>query len=159
VLIQCDKEEAMNDPFADQVFRLVHTFTRAQAAIARAAALAVAPRPPDLKAPEAGRDSWARYEPGAPERGTPARLTVDPTRAPVPPVAPRVLDGARTSAPHPVGPVGPVAVLAELLRALPGVWQIRDTHGTVDGATAEVRDPAGRRYRVSVTVLPEEDAR
>jgi hypothetical protein len=101
----------MTDPFADQLFRLMSTFTRAQAAIYRAA-MPVGPRPSD----------------------------------------------ARTSAPHPVGPVGPVAVLAELVRALPGVWQIRDTHGTVDGATAEVRDPAGRRYRVSVTVLPEEDA-
>jgi hypothetical protein len=72
-------------------------------------------------------------------------------RAPVPPVAPRVLDDARTSAPH---PVGPVAVLAELLRALPAVWRTRDTHALVDGASAELRDPEGRRYRVSVTVLP-----
>jgi hypothetical protein len=148
----------MNDPFADQVFRLVHTFTRAQAAIARATALALAPGSPDRAAPEPGRNSWAQYEPGSPERGTPARLTVDPTRAPVPPVAPRVLDGARTSAPHPVGPVGPVAVLAELVRALPGVWRVSDTHGIADGATAELRDPEGRRYRVAVTVLPEEDA-
>jgi hypothetical protein len=62
--------------------------------------------------------------------------------------------GARTSAPH---PVGPVAVLAELVRALPGVWRVSDTHGIADGATAELRDPEGRRYRVTVTVLPEED--
>jgi hypothetical protein len=151
VLIQHDKEEAMTDPFADQVFRLVHTFTRAQAAIARATALALAPGSPDRAAPEPGRNSWAQYEPGSPERGTPARLTVDHTRAPMPPVAPRVLDGARTSAPH---PVGPVAVLAELVRALPAVWRTRDTHALVDGASAELRDPAGRRYRVTVTVLP-----
>jgi hypothetical protein len=44
------------------------------------------------------------------------------------------------------------------VRALPGVWRVSDTHGIADGATAEVRDPEGRRYRVSVTVLPEEDA-
>jgi hypothetical protein len=98
----------MNDPFADQLFRMVSAFTRAQAEIYRAAM----------------------------------------------PVGPRTSD-ARTSAPH---PVGPVAVLAELVRALPGVWRVSDTHGIADGATAEVRDPEGRRYRVTVTVLPEEDA-
>jgi hypothetical protein len=96
----------MTDPFADQLFRMVSAFTRAQAAIYRATAMPVGSRPNDE---------------------------------------------ARTSAPH---PVGPVAVLAELVRALPGVWQISNTHGTVDGATAELRDPEGRRYRVAVTVLP-----
>jgi hypothetical protein len=101
----------MTDPFADQLFRMVSAFTRAQAEIYRAA-MPVGPRPSD----------------------------------------------ARASAPHPVGPVGPVAVLAELVRALPGVWRVSDTHGIADGATAEVRDPEGRRYRVTVTVLPEEDA-
>jgi hypothetical protein len=99
----------MNDPFADQLFRMVSAFTRAQAAIYRAAM----------------------------------------------PVGSRTSGYARTSAPH---PVGPVAVLAELVRALPGVWRVSDTHGIADGATAEVRDPEGRRYRVTVTVLPEEDA-
>jgi hypothetical protein len=139
------------NPFAEQLFEFASALTRAHAAVVRATALPLAPGSPDRTAPEPGRDSWAQYEPGAPERGTPARLTVDHTRAPVPPVAPRVLDGASTSAPH---PVGPVAVLAELLRALPAVWRVSDTHGTVDGATAELRDPEGQRYRVSVEVLP-----
>jgi hypothetical protein len=139
------------NPFAEQLFEFARTLTRAQAAVVRATALPLAPHPPDRTAPEPGRDSWAQYEPGAPERGTPARLIVDHTRAPVPPVAPRVLDDARTSAPL---PVGPVAVLAELLRALPGIWRTSDTHALVDGATAELRDPSGRRYRVAVTVLP-----
>jgi hypothetical protein len=105
----------------------------------------------DDPAPEPGGESWVHYEPGAPERGVPGRLVVDHTRAPVPPAAPRVLDDARTSAPL---PVGPVAVLAELVRALPGVWRTSNTHALVDGATAELRDPEGRRYRISVEVLP-----
>jgi hypothetical protein len=143
------------NPFAEQLFEFASALTRAQAAVARATALPLGAGPTANPAPEPGRDSWAQYEPGAPERGTPARLVVDPARAPVPPVAPRVLDAADTSAPH---PVGTVAVLAELLRALPGVWRTRDTHALVDGATAELRDPAGRRYRVTVTVMPEEEA-
>jgi hypothetical protein len=99
----------MNDPLADQLFRMVSAFTRAQAEIYRSSM----------------------------------------------PVGSRTSGYARTSAPH---PVGPVAVLAELVRALPAVWRTNDTHGTVNGASAELRDPAGRRYRVTVTVLPEEDA-
>jgi hypothetical protein len=105
VLYYDNKEEDMTDPFADQLFRMVSAFTRAQAEIYRAAM----------------------------------------------PVGSRSSGYARTPAPH---PVGPVAVLAELLRALPGVWRTSDTHAIVDGATAELRDPEGRRYRVAVTVLP-----
>jgi hypothetical protein len=148
-----DKEEAMTEknPLADQLFAFASNLTRAQAAIARATALPLGARPTADPAPEPGGESWVRYEPGAPERGLPARLLVDPTRALVPPVAPRVLDDAGSPAPN---PVGPVAVLAELVRALPGRWRTSDTHGLVDGATAELRDPAGRRYRVAVTVLP-----
>jgi hypothetical protein len=138
------------NPFAEQLFEFACALTRSQAGIARATALPLGAGPTADPAPEPGRHSWVRYEPGAPERGTPARLTVDHTRAPVPPVAPRVLDDARTSAPH---PVGPVAVLAELVRALPAVWRAQDTHALVDGASAELRDPEGRRYRVSVEVL------
>jgi hypothetical protein len=143
----------MTEKFADHLFAFASNLTRAQAAIARATALPLRAGPSADPAPEPGRDSWVRYEPGAPERGLPARLSVDHTRAPVPPVAPRVLDDAGSPAPD---PVGPVAVLAELVRALPAVWRAQDTHALVDGATAELRDPAGRRYRVTVTVLPPE---
>jgi hypothetical protein len=144
------------NPFAEQLFDFARTLTRAQAAIARATALPLGPqRPPDLTAPEPGRNSWAHYEPGAPDRGVPARLVVDHTRAPVPPAASRVLADAGTPDRE---PVGPVAVLAELVRALPGIWRTSETHALVDGASAELRDPAGRRYRVTVTVLPPEVA-
>jgi hypothetical protein len=148
-----DKEGVMTEKFADHLFAFASNLTRAQAAIARATALPLTPRTPADPAPELGRDSWAQYEPGAPDRGVPARLTVDHSRAPVPPAPPRVLADASTPDRE---PVGPVAVLAELVRALPGVWRTRDTHALVDGATAELRDPAGRRYRVTVTVLPPE---
>jgi hypothetical protein len=143
------------NPFGEQLFDFASALTRAQAAIARATVLPLTPRTPADPAPELGRDSWVRYEPGAPDRGTPAHLIVDHTRAPVPPVAPRVLSDASTPDRE---PVGPIAVLAELVRALPGIWRTSDTHGLVDGATAELRDPAGRRYRVTVTVLPPEAA-
>ena len=142
------------NPFAEQLFDFASTLTRAQAAIARATAVPLTPRPTAEAVAEPAGASWTRYEPGAPERGAPARLTVDHTRAPVPPVAPRVVGDADTTPRPAAEPVGPVAVLAELLRALPGIWRTTDTHGLVDGATAELRDPAGRRYRVAVTVLP-----
>jgi hypothetical protein len=150
VLYNGNKEEAMTEknPFAEQLSEFARTLTRAQAAIARATALPLGAGP--AADPEPGRDSWVRYEPGATERGTPARLTVDHTRAPVPPAATRVVADASTPDRD---PVGPVAVLAALVRALPGPWRTSDTHGIVDGASAELRDPAGRRYRVSVEVL------
>jgi hypothetical protein len=139
------------NPFGEQLFDFASALTRAQAAIARATALPLGAGPTADPAPEPGRDAWVRYEPGALERGTPAHLIVDHTRAPVPPAATRTLADAGTPDRE---PVGPVAVLTELVRALPGVWRTQDTHALVDGATAELRDPAGRRYRVSVTVLP-----